>query len=156
MNSIGTVLELMISRRIVIFREICITSRAGKAEWWPARTVHLESVLFVFGFCFARGFSLEAEARLCCAACVGEFGRCKLTTETANLRKSSNANRSPIHPRLAPLKSRGAGGLLFEGVLFFEFVLCGWIWSVGFAEKRTANSTLIPSARSIAFSLRQD
>ena len=38
--------------------------------------------------------------------------------ETANLRQSSNANRSPIHPRLAPLKSRGAGGLLFEGDFF--------------------------------------
>ena len=59
------------------------------------------------------------------------FGRWVMPEETANLRKSRNAsrmpfghalssrlkpldNRSPIHPRLAPLKSRGAGGLLFE------------------------------------------
>ena len=38
----------------------------------------------------------------------------------------------------------------------FGFALCGLIWSVGFAEKRTANETRIPSARTIAFSLRQD
>ena len=58
------------------------------------------------------------------------FGRWVMPEETANLRQSRNAsrmpfghalssrlkpldNRSPIHPRLAPLKSRGAGGLLF-------------------------------------------
>ena len=43
--------------------------------------------------------------------------------ETANLRQSRNAIRSPIHPRLAPLKSRGAGGLLFEVSLVSGFCL---------------------------------
>ena len=34
--------------------------------------------------------------------------RCQQNRESTRI----YANRSPIHPRLAPLKSRGAGGLL--------------------------------------------
>ena len=56
---------------------------------------------------------------------VGWFGRWVMPEETANLRQSRNANRSPIHPRLAPLKSRGAGGLLFEGDFFLSLCCVG-------------------------------
>ena len=38
--------------------------------------------------------------------------RVGMDNKNANLRESKNANREPIHPRLAPLKSRGAGGSL--------------------------------------------
>ena len=143
MNSIGTVLELMISRRIVIFREICITSRAGKAEWWPAWLVHLDSVLFVFWVCFARGFSLEAEARLKDVRLVWvdltrgfsreswamseglAIGRWVMPEETANLRKSSNANRSPIHPHFIRL-SRMRAGCCFGVFCFLSLCCVGW------------------------------